>query len=322
MLLAAAGYFLYLNRAELSDILRQADLRWAIPAVVSAFASLILAGLGYALVGKIIKMPAPFGEATMVGFLTIAMNHIFTTGNAVGFAVRILFLKKWGVKPKEVVMMSLIHSYVNNIVFIFLLPLSIIYAFRAGVIPGPSWIEGAALFVFVVLVLFVTGIVFSSRFSRRVIAAVVKLARKFSNETLPQHIGEIEDKLEEYRNLIKSDPKTLVLAIGIIAVDWAFTIFCLYFCLKALGLYSPLVAVGAGFFISVLIGELSMIPGGFGSEDAVLILFFSRLGLSAAGLILVVGLFRIVYYLLPFLAALLIYFKEGRKLGDDLASIS
>jgi len=96
--------------------------------------------------------------------------------------------------------------------------------------------------------------------------------------------------------------------VGVSLLDWVLAVFTLWLCLRATGVTVPLDLFIAAFVLSAALGIASMLPGGLGVFDGVLLLMLSAQAPHAdtlAGLLL----FRLVYYLIPWLLA--VYFGAG-----------
>ena len=100
-------------------------------------------------------------------------------------------------------------------------------------------------------------------------------------------------------------PLTLRLHLaGLSLVDWVLAAATLWFCLHLAGaVVSPLLLLAA-FGCAAVLGLVSLIPGGFGVMDGVLLLALTAAGVPQGRVGAGLFLFRIVYYLLPMLAGL------------------
>jgi phosphatidylglycerol lysyltransferase len=100
---------------------------------------------------------------------------------------------------------------------------------------------------------------------------------------------------------------SLSLLAILIAAEWISTIVAVWFCFDALG--SP-ISVGiliTGFAVGISAGNLSMIPGGFGVQEASMAGVYALLGISFEKAVLVSIMFRIIYDFVPFLVSLFLY---------------
>lgn len=88
--------------------------------------------------------------------------------------------------------------------------------------------------------------------------------------------------------------------------DWLITILLFSFVLSVLHIDLPFTALFALFIIAALSGLVSMMPGGIGAFDYVMILGLQGFGVSEEQGLLAVLLYRTVYYFFPLLISLLI----------------
>lgn len=89
-------------------------------------------------------------------------------------------------------------------------------------------------------------------------------------------------------------------------IDWVFAVAVLYACLELSGAAVRPDVLIAVFAAASVLGLLSLVPGGLGVFDSVLVLALSADGSPAGPLLAGVFLFRITYYVLPLFAGLLL----------------
>ena len=99
-----------------------------------------------------------------------------------------------------------------------------------------------------------------------------------------------------------------VVPVVLTVLDWVAVLFAFWLCLEAVGLsVGPRVLI-AGFAIGMNVGVVSLVPGGLGvqegSQAAVLALF----GIPFGPALLASVLFRFVYFLVPFIVSLPLYY--------------
>lgn len=88
--------------------------------------------------------------------------------------------------------------------------------------------------------------------------------------------------------------------------DWLITLLLFNLILSVLHINVPFTALFALFVIAALSGLVSMMPGGIGAFDYVMILGLQGFGISEEKALLAVLLYRTVYYFFPLLISLLI----------------
>ena len=77
-----------------------------------------------------------------------------------------------------------------------------------------------------------------------------------------------------------------------------------------MGLHVPLYNLIPLYFLAVIIGIFSMIPGGIGSFDLIVITGLTSMGVSNALAVSLLLLFRLTYYIIPFLLGVVFFFKH------------
>jgi len=116
-------------------------------------------------------------------------------------------------------------------------------------------------------------------------------------------------KKTKLHELIHS-PKLAIQLIMTSLVEWIFVFSYLYSLAILMDLPVAAWDFIKIFLIAVCAGIVSMIPGGIGSFDLVFLWGFDYLGVPTEKLIVVLLLYRIGYYFLPFLVALLLFIRD------------
>lgn len=93
-------------------------------------------------------------------------------------------------------------------------------------------------------------------------------------------------------------------------IDWFFASGILYVILRVLNVEVPYGLFLAVFTIAAVVGLLSMIPGGFGAFDLVILSGLSSFGVTSETLVLALLLYRMSYYFIPFVFALVLAIGE------------
>ncbi|MHC5246969.1 bifunctional lysylphosphatidylglycerol flippase/synthetase MprF [Enterococcus sp. LJL90] len=92
-----------------------------------------------------------------------------------------------------------------------------------------------------------------------------------------------------------------------------------------LGIALPLAAIYPMFIIATLIGMLTMVPGGVGTFDVLIILGLSQQGIDQNTVVVWLLFYRLFYYVLPFLTGILLFVRQtGVKVNrffDNLPKI-
>lgn len=70
-----------------------------------------------------------------------------------------------------------------------------------------------------------------------------------------------------------------------------------------------------GFTLGITAGAVSMVPGGLGIQDGSMAGLYALLGVPLQKAVLASILFRLVYYLVPYLVSLIFYGRLLRQVG-------
>jgi uncharacterized protein (TIRG00374 family) len=115
---------------------------------------------------------------------------------------------------------------------------------------------------------------------------------------------------------LRRQPLLFALLVGLIGADWMASVVALWFCFDALG--DPIGAgvLLTGFAIGITAGVLSMVPGGLGVQEGSMAGIYALLGVPFHQAVLASILFRVVYYLVPYVVSLGFYWRLLRQVGQ------
>lgn len=105
-------------------------------------------------------------------------------------------------------------------------------------------------------------------------------------------------------------PKQIALYSLVSLVEWFSAGVVVYFILTALGTDVSFVQLMGVFIIAATAGLISMVPGGFGSFDLVFLIGMQRIGVGEGIVLTGLLIYRLVYYLLPFLIGVVFAARE------------
>ncbi len=308
---------------QTANILRHADPWLAILALLFAVLSYIFLSFGFAYICKIFGIRASHRDLLAVGYVTIALSHLVSLGGVAGYSMRLWLLKRRGVSPEDVLAPSLFHSYLNNLVFLTILPVGLLLILLNKTLPSAAFIPimaGSGILLFFVAA--ATLLIFSGRariISLKFVNAV--WSRVLKRADISSSLTRVDTALDKGLSTIKLRPQTLLLPLLFILFDWGCTIISVEFCFDALGQTLGAGTLLIGFVVGILLGMISLLPGGLGIQDASMAGTFTLLGASFEQSMLAAVLFRIVYYLIPFGISLL-FFRKLLKESRQSPSIS
>jgi len=101
-------------------------------------------------------------------------------------------------------------------------------------------------------------------------------------------------------------------------MEWTMVMFSFVFVGKMLGLHFPLNEVMVLYIASTVIGICSLIPGGLGSFDMMMIIGLSHLGISKEMALAWLLLYRVAYYFVPFIIGLILFVhSRGHEINEE-----
>ena len=124
-----------------------------------------------------------------------------------------------------------------------------------------------------------------------------------------------------HRRLLKGlVPLSGAQRLGLVAIsvlDYGLAMLTAWSCLWATGVVVSPIAFAAAFVLAAALGTFSMIPGALGVFDGILLLSLSSQGIPAAPVLAGIVLYRLVYYLVPWIIG--IYLGVGLLVAPDNA---
>lgn len=119
---------------------------------------------------------------------------------------------------------------------------------------------------------------------------------------------------------IRSD-RYLSIKLTIISfLEWVFAaliiLIILYFYIGSVVANKELQIMGV-IIVASIVGLLSMIPGGMGTFDALVLIGLMNLGIDKEVIGATIIIYRLVYYVVPFSIGCLMFLGEGVKVAKD-----
>ncbi len=266
-----------LTKTSFSHVLRHADWRWTVAALL--LSALTYVGATWQLSGFVLEHLRPV--RTFLAEVACSFVTLVTPAAVGGAALNIRYLRKADVAPADAVASVGVAQVVALVLHLILL---VIFAALTGAthetsIRPPEW----SYFVLAGLV----GLV--------LVGLAVPAGRRLLRSRLTPTLGQVIPRLLD----LAQRPVKLAEGIGGTLLITATYIGCLAVCVRAFGGSLPFVAVAVVYLTGNAIGSAVPIPGGIGTVDAAL-----SAGLTAAGLHGTVAfssvlLFRTVTFWLP-----------------------
>jgi len=311
------GIAIFSDGEQILHVLQEAN--WEKVPLAFAFMALsyLLTSYSFAQVNRILGIPIGTRELTQIGFTTTALNHLLTTGGLAGYSLRYLLMRRRGVRMKDVMTTSILHFYLTCLIMLGMLPFGLIYLILNSPIRLETSVFISAI-ALVVLILFsiATGLVFQPGMRKPILRFISKVSQSLLKKDIDWQLDQFDISFTRGVKELRNQPQNMSLIVGMIFGDWLASAFALWFCFDALG---PPVGLGdliAGFVIGVVAGVMSMIPGGLGIQEGSMAGIFSLLGTPFEQAILASILFRVIYYIFPYLISLFLSWRLLNPLED------
>ena len=251
----------------------------------------------------------------------VLMNLI---GQPAGLSLRILLLGKHRMPNSQTVAASLLLSYFKNLMYFSLIPISLIYIVVSH--PLPAFGVATILLIIVILIVLLvvaTSIAFYARLRAYVLRGIGKAWHMVSRRDIQKPLAQFSEAMTlGVEDLREHRENRAPLGISI-AVDVAATIVALWFCFAALGIPVRPEVLLTGFNFGITLTVISFIPGDMGVQEASMAGVFALFGVSFSEGVIAAVLFRIVYYFLPFIASLALYWSLLReKVAEEKSEAS
>jgi uncharacterized protein (TIRG00374 family) len=159
----------------------------------------------------------------------------------------------------------------------------------------------------VLAIVIATAVVFVGPIRSAVLRILNRLWHLFRRRNSTSFLSDLDAALTLGAAKVRSHPSALALPLGSMLANLVFTVVSLWFCFAAIGNQLGPGVLVIGFVIGVSAGNLSMVPGGLGVQEASMAGMYALFGVPFAQAVLAAVLFRVVYDFIPFFVSLAMY---------------
>lgn len=243
-----------------------------------------------------------------IGYVSVALDNILALSGAGGLSLRIVLMRPYGVKMSRVIAASIYQSYFDGLILLILLLAGLLYLVLSHTVQGGGAVgiilSAGIMALFIILA---TISIFIARIRSPILRAINRISRFVIHKDIMASLNTFDSSLSFGWNEAKHQPLLAASILGLIVAYWAFMLVVLWFCFYALGgLVKPEVLI-TGFTIGISAGNISMVPGGFGIQEASMAGVYALLGVPLTTALLSVILFRVCYDIIPYVASWSLY---------------
>jgi uncharacterized protein (TIRG00374 family) len=314
LMVAALAVAVGLEWNKAQPALRQASWMMILPAALATFVSLLLACVTYAAINRAFGLPISGPRLVLAGYVNMAVNNLVNLGGVAGGTVSIVLLRRKDIIAHDVLAASLFNSYLHIALGVIVLPPSILFLLLTSRFSALSHLAGGLAFV-VSLVIAVAAIFAALHRPARsaIIRFLSRVVHLVSRRDLGRIFADFDSSLTEGLTALSTRPKSVALVLVCHIGCWVFSVIALWFCYRAIGTPPALGVMISGYYIGLAVGAISMVPGGLGTQDGSMAWIYAAMGTPVEISVLASILFRIVYYLLPFVVGLFMYWVAIRQ---------
>jgi hypothetical protein len=302
------AFLVVLDWGKFAPVLAQADWQPVFLALLLTLISYLCVSYAFTLVNQILGIQVSRRDLIGIGFVTIVMNHVLTTGGVAGYSVRYLLMRKHGVSLKDVLAASILHFYLTSLDMLAMLPVGFLYLLLNTEMPaGVTALLGMMTGLMAIVAVVATGLIFFISWRQRLVQFLVSLGSMILHRNLSETLTRFDDTLTRGVSAMRQQPSKVLLVITLTWIDWFSSVGVVWLCFDAFGQPIRFGVILAGYVIGVMAGVLSMVPGGYGVQEGSMTAIFVLLGASFQQALLASILFRGVYFFLPYGISLVFY---------------
>ena len=297
-----------LNWKNVQRILGVANWELTLIALIFIVLSYFCLSYGFTIACKIFNIPMKQLELIEIGYVSAALNNLLDFMGMGGHVLRLMLMQRQGVATGQAFAASLFHSHLHNLGMFCLLPTGLFYLLIHSSVQGGSAISiGLTTAVITFFIVLATVVIFKRPLRLSVLRILTRVIRFVIRKDITAFLNSFDETMTAGVAAIKDRPQMLALIVILVVSEWVLMLVAFWFCFDAFG--SP-VRPGiliTGFAVGISVGNLSMLPGGLGIQEASMAGIFALLGESFERAVLASILFRVVYDFIPYLVSLFFY---------------
>ncbi len=285
----------------------------AIPLLCS-LASYVVMALSYQGIARGAGAEVPFWEMFKITLVANTVNYLVSTGGLSGFAVRMYFFIRNGVRSSTAVMISLVQTLITNTVLMLFVGVGFAYLFQSGNLQGMALVSAGVMLVAALgLVAGTVVLLMHRQWRRRTLFILAETANWLLHRLLPSRkparvrIWRFQRNLNQGIEFLIERKRSMLLPTLWIVLDWAVTILILWGAFVAVGYPIPMSWVVVGFAVGIILSMISLVPGGLGVMEGSMAAIFAGLGVPFETAVVAVLIYRLAYYVMPMITSLFFF---------------
>jgi uncharacterized protein (TIRG00374 family) len=260
----------------------------------------------------------PLGVSLRYALVINSIGYLVSLGGVTQFATQAHVLDHYGISVRKATILRVLHLLFFNIVFD-----AVLVAGFAAIVLGAGGgrylrlIQAVTAFFILIkpglyLMLFWKG--FRDRLVGLLAAGLNRLLGVFTRRARidPRTITGLFEEFQQGLGMIAH--RRLLVVLGLLTLlIWVFWIGSAAMSFAAVDYAVQPGTLAVGFTIGQIVGVLSMIPGGIGTQEGASALAYTALGVPFETALSAVLVYRMAYYVVPFVVGLPFYFSLRRR---------
>jgi len=270
---------------------------------------------------KLFRERLPVLSALKYSLIINSLGYLVSLGGITPFATQVYILDFHNIGAKKATLTRILQVMLFNMIFTTFLVIGFIFIlFNRARNEFDTPLLTIPFFVLLVIVSIFYLTIFWKKFravSIKILTGVInKICKLFFSRLHIQEekVMEFLEEFDEGIHTLLMDKKYLFFIGIIILVDWVFWLSIIYFAFLSINYRIGFGALIIGFSIGQIIGIVSMVPGGIGTLEASMALAFKAFGVPFETALVSVLLYRITFYIIPFIFSLPLYFSLKKKI--------
>jgi uncharacterized protein (TIRG00374 family) len=319
LMLLIGAIIIFLDRNQVKLLPGRAEWNYLAVALGCVLVSYLAQSTGMVMMLGVFGVKADKSYLLRTGLVSSVLSNLVALPAAL--ALQILVLGRRGATQSQIVGSSLLLSYFKNLVFYTLIPLSLVYV----IFTFPLAFGGVAIMILIIVVLVIaimvaTVVVLNSRVRSIVLKLLGHIWHFLTHKNIETRLTNFGNAVTQGIVELKEKPKVGMILAAAVILDVAAMIAGLAFCFKALGIPVHLGVLITGFNFGITLTVISFIPGDIGVQEASIAGIMAIFGVPFGQGVLAAILFRVLYYFVPFVLSLGLYWsllRETRQKADQ-----
>ncbi|MCK6553436.1 flippase-like domain-containing protein [Candidatus Binatia bacterium] len=293
-----------------------ATIDWVLLALPLAcgIASYVVMALSYAGIATAAGARIPYWEMLKITFVANTMNYVVSAGGLSGFAVRLYYFVRLGTPSGTAVIISLIQTFLTNLVLLFFLLGGFTYLLQAHELRGYALGTIAVLLsVFVLAAAVALLLLLHHELRRRTLFILAETAHWLLHKLVPRHkpprvhVWRFQRNLNRGIAFMVARKRHMIGPTLWILLDWVITLLVLYTAFLAVRHPVPISFVIVGFAVGMILSLVSFIPGGLGVMEGSMAAIFASLAVPFETAVVAALIFRVAYYFVPMVVSVFFF---------------